>query len=98
MRSKLRISASMTALLATIGVCAAGAVAGMALAGTPAQAAETNTENGVHAVPAGQVDAAGLAKVGTPAAPAAAAPPPEKMTLQLTLASAAPAQAASAIS
>ena len=96
MRSKLRISASMTALLATIGVCAAGAVAGMALAGTPAQAAETNTENGVHAVPAGQVDAAGLAKVGTPAAPAAAAPPPEKMTLQLTLASAAPAQAAPA--
>ena len=94
MRSKLRISASVTALLATIGVCAAGAIAGVALAGTSAQAAEINTDNGVHAVPAGQVDAAALAKVGAPAAATPAAPPPEKVTLQLAIAS--PAQVAAA--
>ncbi len=79
----------MTALFATVSVCAAGVVAGVALAGTSAQAAEFNTENGVHAVPSGQVDAAALAKVGAPAAPAAA--PAAPAMVQIPAATAAPA-------
>ena len=89
MRTKLRISASMTALFTTVSVCAAGAVAGVALAGTSAQAAELNTENGVHAVPAGQVDAAALAKVGAPVAPPA--PRPAPAVVQVPAATASPA-------
>ncbi len=92
MRTKLRISASMTALFATVSVCAAGVVAGVALAGTSAQAAEFNTENGVHAVPSGEVGAAALAKVGAvaaPATPAALAPAPA--VVQVPAATAAPA-------
>ena len=69
MRSRLRISASITALIAAACVCATGSVAGMLLAASPAQAAETAAENGVRAVPSGQVDGAALGKVGalTPA-------------------------------
>ena len=75
MHSKFRISASVTALLAAISVCAAGVVAGMALAGSSAQAAELNTENGIHAAPSGDVAAEGLPKVGAPPPPPAAAAP-----------------------
>ena len=77
MRSKLRISASMTALLAAISVCAAGAAVAQTLAGSPAPPApEVNTDNGVHAVPSGQVDTAALAKVGALTPVQFAAPEP----------------------
>ena len=91
MRCKLRISASMTALLTALSVCAAGAVAGVALAGSPAQAAELNTENGVHAAPSGEVAAAGLGKVGA----RAPAPAPAPLTTPTPAPGAPPAAAAS---
>ncbi len=62
MRTKLRFTASMTALLAAASVCVAGAAVGETLAGAPAPAAEVNAENGVHAVPSGQVGEASLGK------------------------------------
>ncbi len=96
MRTKLSISASITALLATVSVCAAGAVAGVALAGEPAQAAEFNSDNGVHAVPSGQVDAAALAKVGAAVVPASAPAATEKLALQLAPAPAETAQVVAA--
>jgi len=67
----------MTALLAAIGVCAAGAAVGQTLAGSPPPAAAgVNTDNGVHAVPSGEVNSASLAEVGalTPVQFAAPAP------------------------
>ncbi len=74
MRHRLRISASVTALVAAASVCATGAAAAILLAASPAAAQEYNTENDVHAVPSGVVDAAALGKVG--AAPPIGAPPP----------------------
>ena len=74
MRRRLRISASVTALVAAASVCATGAAAAILLAASPAAAQDYNTENGVHAVPSGVVDAAALGKVG--AAPPIGSPPP----------------------
>ncbi len=67
MRHRLRISASVTALVAAASVCATGAAAAILLAASPAAAQEYNTENDVHAVPSGVVDAAALGKVGAAA-------------------------------
>jgi len=74
MRCKLRVTASVTALIAAASVCAVGSMAGLLLAASPAAAQEINTENGVHAVPLGAVDAAELGRIGVPAAIAAPAP------------------------
>lgn len=65
----------MTALLAAATVCIAGVAVGETLASAPAPGAEINTENGVHAAPSGQVDQAGLAKVGAVQIQAEAPPP-----------------------
>ena len=62
MRHRLRISASVTALVAAASVCATGAAAAILLAASPAAAQEYNTENDVHAVPSGVVDAAPVAQ------------------------------------
>jgi hypothetical protein len=87
MHSRLRVSASVTALIAAASVCAAGAAAGLLLAASPAAAQEagpeSNAENGVHAAPSGEVDRVALAQVAAPAsAPTASpAPPPAETAL-----------------
>ena len=64
MRSKFKITASMTALLAAAAVCVAGVAVGETLAASPAPSADVNTENGVHAVPSAPVGEASLGKPG----------------------------------
>ena len=95
----------MTALLAAISVCAAGAAVAQTLAGSPAPpAAEVNTDNGVHAVPSGQVDTASLAKVGAPTPvqftapePLAVPPPPAAAPEPIAVSAPAPAPAAAPV-
>ena len=74
MRSKLRITASMTALIAAAAVCVAGVAVGETLAGSPAPQADVNAENGVHAVPSAPVAEASLGQPGAASVIVQAAP------------------------